>query len=159
MGDFMDPTTLNVLFGVAIVLGIISLGVIAVGLRPQSKAEPTHTWPPKFYFPLASDASLLAPRKTQTGSNSMPTVELKLPDKPSAVDDEEPTARQLDLNKISELADKTGPKRVGDMTMPAINNPDATNKNVIDTKAANAGKPPNSPTNGDPDVTNKQVLK
>ncbi|MBX3082286.1 MAG: hypothetical protein KF716_11690 [Anaerolineae bacterium] len=150
----MDPTTLNVLLGIAIVLGIISLGVIAVGLRPQPKAEPTHTWPPKFYFPLASDASLLVPRKTQTGSNSMPTVEMKLHTTPADIDDEEPTARQLDLNKISELADKTGPKRVGN-----VPNPDATNKNVIDANAANIGKSANPPTTNDPDVTNKQVLK
>ena len=150
----MDAMTLNVLLGIAIIVGIISIGLIVVGLRPQPKAESAPMWPPKFFFPLASDASLLTPRTTQTGSYSMPTLEMKF--QPNADDDEEePTARQLNLSKISELADKTK-KPISTATpggTSAINMDEITNKNVIDAKAATPR--PKS----DPDATNKQVLK
>jgi hypothetical protein len=148
----MDPTTLNVLLGIAIVLGIISIVLIIFSLRPQPKAETIAMWPPKFFFPLASDASLLTPRATQTGTNAMVTLEMKIQPNATPLDDEEPTARQLDLNKISELADKTNTKKPMNATMPAMDLGEATNKNVI-------GNPSKPLTNDDADATSKQVLK
>ena len=84
----------------------------------------------------------------------MPPLETKF--HPNADDDDEgATARQLDVSKISELADR--PKKPLSTATPggtsAINMDEITNKNVIDAKAATPR--PKS----DPDATNKQVLK
>jgi hypothetical protein len=149
----MEPTTFYLLLGIAVVLGVISLGMIVLGLRPQAKAEATKMWPPTFYVPLPSDASLLTPRKTQTGTNSMLTLEMKLHNG-TADDDEDSTAKQLDLKKISEIAEKTGPKRVGNVVMPDAD--EATNKNVIKTTNSSGNTPKST---SDPDATNKQTLK
>ena len=140
----MDATTTTLLLVIAIILAIISVGLIALGLRPKPRASQAALWPPAFFHPMASDASFLTPRKTQTGSAAMQT-QPNLMIQPVA--DEEPTARKLDLQKVNEAAERANQKRAeGSAAIPA-SDPEVTNKNAINPAAGN-----------DADATGKQIV-
>jgi hypothetical protein len=58
----MSAETSALLLIVAILVGVMSLIAIVASLRPKPQAEAVSMWPPAFFYPLPSDATLLQPR-------------------------------------------------------------------------------------------------
>jgi hypothetical protein len=149
----MNSTVLLVIAGI---LAVISLVMIAIGSRSRPKSSVSSLWPLTFFHPLASDNGLLTPRKTQTGSHSMPTTEFRAPaaptitSSPAATDDEE-TARKISLAEAAKAAESTNPNKVdGDAASgTATDEAEPTNRVRIDPAASTP----------DPDATNRQKLQ